>query len=128
MGVAPLRLTSLGIVFSQKFIYILLECKHMITISARIDEELVGEIERIMRRRGIDRSAAIRELLRLGIREYRLREVLELVRERRVTVWKAAEMAGVTYREMLDKLRDHNVPFPVTVEELAREFEGVGGE
>lgn len=100
----------------------------MITISARIDEELVGEIERIMRRRGIDRSAAIRELLRLGIREYRLREVLELVRERRVTVWKAAEMAGVTYREMLDKLRDHNVPFPVTVEELAREFEGVGGE
>ncbi len=39
-------------------------------------------------------------------------------------MWKAAEIAGLTYREMLEKLKEHNVPFPITVEELASEISG----
>ena len=97
----------------------------MITISARIDEELIKEIDEIVKERGTDRSAVIRELLYIGLKEYKLKKALELVRERKVTVWKAAEIAGITYREMLEKLREHNVPFPITAEELARE---IGGE
>ncbi len=100
----------------------------MLTISARIDREIVQEIEKIMQKRGIDRSAAVRELLRIGIREFKLKEALELVGERKVTVWKAAEIAGLTYREMLDELREHNIAFPVAREEIAREFEEIGGE
>jgi len=97
----------------------------MITISARIDKDLAEEIEKIVREKGIDRSTVIRELLHIGLKEYKLRKVLELVRERKVTVWKAAEIAGLTYREMLEKLKEHNVPFPITVEELMLE---IGGE
>jgi len=96
----------------------------MITISARIDKGLAEEIEKIVREKGIDRSAVIRELLYAGLKEYKLKKALELVRERKVTVWKAAEIAGLSYREMLEKLKEHNVPFPITVEELAREIEG----
>jgi predicted HTH domain antitoxin len=96
----------------------------MITVSSRIDKELAKEIEEIVREKGIDRSAVIRELLYIGLREYKLRKALELVRERKVTVWKAAEIAGLTYREMLEKLKEHNVPFPITAEDLARELEG----
>lgn len=112
----------------MKFICVLLECKRVITISARIDEELAKRIDRIMRKRGIDRSAAVRELLGMGLHEYQLKEVLELVRERKITVWKAAEIAQVTYREMLDQLRERNVPFPVTAGEIARELEEISGE
>jgi len=61
----------------------------------------------------------------MGLKEYKLKNALELVREKKVTVWKAAKIAGLTYREMLEKLKEHNVPFPITVEELARE---IGGE
>ena len=100
----------------------------MMTISARIDREIAEEIERIMRRKGADRSTVIRELLRIGIQEFKLREALELVRERKVSVWKAAEIAGLTYREMLMKLREHNVPFPLTEGELARELEEISSE
>ena len=97
----------------------------MMTISARIDRELAKEIEKITKEKGTDRSAVIRELLYIGLKEYKLKNALELVRERKVTVWKAAEIAGLTYREMLEKLKEHNVPFPITAEELARE---IGGE
>jgi len=94
----------------------------MMTISTRIDEELAKEIEKIVKERGTDKSAVIRELLYIGLKEYKLKKALELVREKKVTIWKAAEIAGLTYREMLEKLREHNVPFPITVEELAREI------
>ena len=100
----------------------------MITISARIDKELAEEIEKIVKEKGIDRSTVIRELLYVGLKEYKLRKALELVRERKVTVWKAAEIAGLTYREMLEKLKEHNVPFPITKEELAREIEEICGK
>ena len=100
----------------------------MITISARIDKELAEEIEKIVKERRIDRSTVIRELLYVGLKEYKLRKALELVRERKVTVWKAAEIAGLTYREMLEKLKEHNVPFPITEEELAREIEEICGK
>lgn len=96
----------------------------MITISARIDKNLAEEIEKIVREKGVDRSTVIRELLYEGLKEYKLKKALELIRERKVTVWKAAEIAGLSYREMLEKLKEHNVPFPITEEELAREIEG----
>ena len=47
---------------------------------------------------------------------------------RKITVWKASEIAGLTYREMLEKLKKHNVPFSITEEELAREFEEIDSE
>jgi len=96
----------------------------MITISTRIDKKLADEIDEIVKERGTDRSTVIRELLYIGLKEYKLRRALELVRERKVTVWRAAEIAGITYREMLEKLREHNVPFPITAEELTREISG----
>jgi metal-responsive CopG/Arc/MetJ family transcriptional regulator len=100
----------------------------MTTISARIDEKIADEIDRIMRKKGIDRSSAIRELLQIGIKEYRQKEALELLRKREITVWKAAELAQVTYQEILGKLREHNIPFPVTEEELKREFEEISSK
>ena len=95
----------------------------MITISARIDKNLAEEIEKIVREKGIDKSTVIRELLCVGLKEYKLKKALELLRERKITVWKAAEIAGLSYREMLEKLKEHNVPFPITAEELTREIE-----
>lgn len=64
----------------------------------------------------------IRRLLELGTREEKLQLALDLVRERRVTVWKAAEMAGIDYREMLGALRTRNVPFPLSSEDLELEL------
>ena len=100
----------------------------MITISARIDKETAEEIDKIVKKKGSDRSAVMRELIRIGVQEFKLKEAMELVRERKVTVWKAAEIAGLSYRELLEKLREHNVPFPITEEELVRELEEISSE
>ena len=112
----------------ESFIYDLIDCIRNDNDFSEVDKELAEEIEKIVKEKGIDRSTVIRELLYVGLKEYKLRKALELVRERKVTVWKAAEIAGLTYREMLEKLKEHNVQFPITEEELAREIEEICGK
>jgi len=99
--------------------------EELVTISVRVRRDQAKEIEALAADRGVDRSSAVRELLTVALREARLARALELVRSGRVSVWKAAGVAGVTYREMLEKLRASNVPFPLSEEELKREVEEI---
>lgn len=99
----------------------------VVTVSARIPRSQLRELERLADARGIDRSSVVRTLLDLGIRETKLREALDLVREKKVSVWRAARMAGIDYRDMLAALRIHNVPFPLSDKELERELRELTG-
>ena len=101
--------------------------EELVTISARVRRSQAEELERLANERGVDKSEIIRELLATAIREQKLREALNMVRARKATVWKAAEIAGITYREMLELLRIHNIPFPLSKEELKREVEEIIG-
>jgi len=94
----------------------------VVTVSARIPRSQLREVERLADARGVDRSSVVRTLLDLGIRETKLREALDLVRERKVSVWRAARMVGIDYRDMLAALKTHNVPFPLSDKELEREL------
>lgn len=75
----------------------------------------------------LNRSVVIREMLKQGIREFKLKEALQLLGERKITVWRAAKMADATYREILDSLKRYNIPFPATLEEIKREIKEISG-
>src|SRR5712692_555070 len=94
----------------------------MARISARIPRSQLQEVERLALTRGLGKSAMVRELVDVGMREMRLKESLDLVRERKVSVWTAARMAGIDYRTMLTALRTNNIPFPLSERELEREL------
>jgi predicted HTH domain antitoxin len=94
----------------------------MARMSARIPRSQLQEVERLALTRGLGKSAMVRELVDVGMREMRLKESLDLVRERKVSVWTAARMAGIDYRTMLTALRTNNVPFPLSERELEREL------
>ena len=96
--------------------------ERMARISARIPRSQLQEVERLALTRGLGKSAMVRELVDVGMREMRLKESLDLVRERKVSVWTAARMAGIDYRTMLTALRTNNVPFPLSERELEREL------
>ena len=103
--------------------YSLTNYTHMKTISMCLDEEIIEEIKEIAKNQGIARSEAVRKLLKIGISEYKMKEVLNSIRERKITIWKAAEITGITYREMLKKLKEYNISFPITKENLITEIE-----
>ena len=101
--------------------------EELVTVSARVRRSQAEELERLAAQRGVDKSEIVRELLAMGLKEQRIREALDLIRAGKATVWKAAEMAGLTYREMLELLRANNIPFPLSKEELKREVEEILG-
>jgi predicted HTH domain antitoxin len=99
--------------------------ERVVTVSARIPRSQLREVEKLAEARGMDKSSIVRALLDMGIREEKLRQALELIREGKATVWRASEIAGLDYREMLAALRTHNVPFPLSVQDMELELKEI---
>jgi predicted HTH domain antitoxin len=95
------------------------------TVTARLPRKTLKEIERIAEKEKVDRSELIRRLLDAALRERRIEEALEAYREGRVTLWKAAEMAELSLRTMMELTKENKIPIPYTLEDLERDLEYV---
>jgi len=91
-------------------------------IAARIPKELEEDIELFMKDKGLDRSSAIRKVLEIGITEWRKSRAVELYRRRRVTLWKASQIAKASLREMMDELKIQRIPLNTTLEDLEEDI------
>lgn len=87
----------------------------------RLPKELFKVIEHRARQEKIDESTAIRQLLALGAEGY----AVELFRQGKVTLNEAAELAGVTVRQMIDLLQRHGVRGNVRLDQQKRALEFV---
>ncbi|TFG27498.1 MAG: ribbon-helix-helix protein, CopG family [Promethearchaeota archaeon] len=94
----------------------------MRTLSFRIDEKEDKELDNIAKKMKTDKSTVARKAIELGIKNLKKIEAFENIRIRKWTIWKAAEYCGESYRSFLRLLREENIPFPLSTEELEREF------
>lgn len=82
------------------------------------DEETLSELEREMT---ADRSGVLRRLIRQGLTAWRKGMVLEQLREHEIPLRRAAEIAGVTYVEMLSLAAEESIDTGYTTGELERD-------
>jgi predicted HTH domain antitoxin len=87
-------------------------------VTARLRVELLKEIQEVAKEESIDRSSAIQRLLQMGLKEYRMERALNLYRDGKVTLWKAAELAGVSLREMMEEISARDIPYQYDLEAL----------
>ena len=80
-----------------------------VTVSARIPKEMEQEVEALMREEHLEKSAALRKILHMGLDGYRRERALGLLSERKVTLSKAAEVAKVSIWEMMSIARDRRI-------------------
>jgi len=80
-----------------------------VTVSARIPKEMEQEVEALMREEHLEKSAALRKILHMGLDGYRRERALRLLSERKVTLSKAAEVAKVSIWEMMSIARDRRI-------------------
>jgi len=80
-----------------------------VTISARIPKEMERELHRLMKEEHLEKSAALRKLLHIGLDAYRQESALRLLAQRRATLSRAAEIAKITVWEMMALARDRRV-------------------
>lgn len=62
------------------------------------------------------------ELLRIGLREVRIEQSLALFKKGDISLWKAARLAGVSLREMMQQAVAHGLQPPLDAETLQEEL------
>ena len=79
-------------------------------LSVRIDDDLDEKLSFLMvRLKRKDKSSYIRQLLEKSLTEEMLEVLCKQVGEKNISAWKAAEIAGVSLRKMLEELKKRNV-------------------
>ena len=94
----------------------------MKTVTTRIpedDEELLSELEEEL---AADRSEVLRRLIRDGLDDWRREKAIDQLREHNITLRRAAEIADVTYVEMLALAADEGIETGYTTDDLERDL------
>lgn len=97
----------------------------MKTVTTRIpedDEEALATLEEELM---ADRSEVLRRLIRKGLAEWRKEDALDQLRNHEITIRQAAELADVSYVEMLSLAAEKGIEVGYTVEDLERDLERI---
>ena len=95
-----------------------------VTVTTRVDEELVKIIDRIAKEEGMDRSTVIRRFLLRAVREWLIEKSLEEYEQGRLTLWQAAKRCGLSLWEMINEVKKREVHVPYTLGELREDLKG----
>lgn len=92
-------------------------------ISIRPSKETEKKLEKLMDLEKTERSTLIRRILTTGIDEELKKCALQLFRDKKVSLAKAAEIADVSIREMMDLIKEKGISLHITVEDIQEDFE-----
>jgi predicted HTH domain antitoxin len=67
-----------------------------------------------MRAEKVDKATAMRRLLELGVQGWRREMAVQLLREGKATVWKAATITGLPLWELISLLDERKVILPIS--------------
>lgn len=94
----------------------------MEVLSVRIPKEVKEELEELAKLKKRDKAEIIREILTEGIREKIIEAALKLYKEGKVTLWRAAELAGLSLWEIIEELRKRKVELQYGYRELEEDL------
>ncbi|MBW1928664.1 MAG: UPF0175 family protein [Deltaproteobacteria bacterium] len=93
-----------------------------VTLSARVEEEEARKIDQLAAELGLDRGTLLRQMIRRGLREIVSQTALDAYRRGEVTLSRAAEMAGISLRDMLLRLSEESLELNYDLAELERDI------
>jgi len=94
-----------------------------VQIATRVDQDLLTQIKEIEGETQADRAEVIRRLLNEGAKQYRLKKAIALLRDGKVTVSMAAEIASVSVWDIVEVMHAKRIPIPYTAEDLRKSLE-----
>lgn len=93
-----------------------------ITISLRLPRSEVGRLEELAHELGSERSAFLRRALQRGAADLMFERACQAYRDGEATLSRAAEMAGVSLRDMMQKMRHAGLELNYGVDDLAKDL------
>lgn len=92
------------------------------TITSRLPDKMVEEIERIAEIEKLDKSSVIRRLLDRAIPEWKLEYALKLYQDKKISVGKATELSSISIWEFMEKLSQRKIPINYNLEDLENDL------
>ncbi|HEY0088917.1 MAG TPA: UPF0175 family protein [Candidatus Lokiarchaeia archaeon] len=93
------------------------------TITSRLPNEMVEELEKIAEIEKLDKSSIIRRLLDKAIPAWKLEHALTLYKNKEISLGKAAELSSLTIWDLLDQLSQKKIPLNYDLEDLKNDLE-----
>lgn len=88
----------------------------------RLDEKTLRELEELAKEFKTGRSEALRRVLAEGLQHAKLRRVTTLLRQERISMGRAAELAEVSLYEILEIMEREGIPYGYSKEDLERDL------
>ena len=92
------------------------------TVSTRLSEEELEQLDSVALRTGLDRAAMTKKLLRRGLEQVRMEEAVSAYRAGEVTASRAAEMAGISIWDFMGRMAEHDLEHSYSVEDLEEDL------
>ncbi len=96
------------------------EVKHL---TGRVNRRQIELLDNISKEEQIDRSAALRKILDIGLKEYMKRKAVENYRIGKISLGKASEEAGVSIAEFYNILQNEDVPIKINTTTIKEALE-----
>lgn len=93
-----------------------------VVVSTRISKELAQNLERIEKIEKTDRATILRKLLAKAIEDWNKEYALSLYRDGKITLWRAARMAKISLREMMELAAERNIHFQYSEKDLKEDL------
>ncbi|MCX9073117.1 MAG: UPF0175 family protein [Candidatus Methanoperedens sp.] len=95
----------------------------MSDLSITAPEDLEDKIKMLAAGLHMDRSTVIRSIIDAGVRQKLIEYSLNQYMEKKVSLAKAAEIAEISIREMLDILNEKGIPLHISQKSIMEDFE-----
>src|SRR3989344_3318740 len=87
-------------------------------ISARFQKDETAIIEEVSKEEKTDKTTALRTIFALGAKQYKLEKAIKQYQAGKISIGKAAEKAGISLWEIMDKLKERNIANSLSEEEF----------
>ncbi len=94
-----------------------------VTISMRLPKSEAGRMERVARELGMERPTFLKQALKRGAADLEFENACRAYRGGKATLSRAAEMAGLTLRDMILGMRDADLELNYSVADLQKDLQ-----
>lgn len=93
------------------------------TVTTRLDDEYLKQIDELAARKGVDRSALLRSFLMRAIRDQAISDSLKGYTEGKMTLWEAAEQCNLTLWEMIQEVKHRGINASYDIREMEKDLQ-----
>lgn len=86
--------------------------------SFRLDDELLKKLEEVSKKKHIDRSTALKQILEIGLQKLKLEEALVDYQNGKISAWRASHSAEIPLWRFLEILKQRRIPFKTADSEM----------